>query len=100
MFYFPGIIYLILAACGGKRDKKRFSGTPRTPAKGYALCTPDLRVHGYLEPLQRAMSSALPNREFMGTLNPGRGQYPLHSQAKCPTTRTPAKGYALCTSKT
>ena len=30
----------ILATCGGEIAKKDFSGTPRTPAKGVALCTP------------------------------------------------------------
>jgi len=30
----------ILATCGGEIAKKNFSGTPRTPAKGVALCTP------------------------------------------------------------
>jgi hypothetical protein len=39
MYYFSGI-YFTLAAFGGKKGKKGFSGTPRTPAKGVALCTP------------------------------------------------------------
>ena len=30
----------ILATCGGEIAKKHFSGTPRTPAKDVALCTP------------------------------------------------------------
>jgi len=30
------------AACGGKRGKKSFSGTPRTPAKDCVLSTPGL----------------------------------------------------------
>ncbi len=33
--------------CGGEKGKRNFSGTPRTPAKGFALCTPSSLQHVY-----------------------------------------------------
>jgi hypothetical protein len=50
-----------LAACGGER-KKKFVGTPHTPAKDFVLCT------------------AVFEKEVFGfTSLPGKGLRPLHS---------------------